>query len=136
MIFLVQKLKRPFSLYVLFSQRSRSCDNNFGGLFLSNFPSFTCICKHNYEKKRVKFHRSFIGKTKHISRDKKCNSLNRVSSGKEKKSSDQLSTKSAHPASKMLSVARLVLYKETQCTPLVACHVYLSRLFSHLVRKH
>lgn len=53
-----------------------------------------------------------------------------------KKSSDQLSTKTALPSSKKLSVARLVLYKETQCTPLVAFHVYLSRLFSHLVPKH
>lgn len=32
----------------------------------------------------MKFHRSLIGKTKHISRDKKCKSLNRVSSGNEK----------------------------------------------------
>ena len=135
MIFLVQKLIRPFSLYVLFSQ-CRSCDNNLEDCVFQIFPHSRAYVSIIMKKTKGEIPPELHWGKKRISREKKCESLNRVSSGKEKNSSDQLSTKSAHPASKKLSVARLVLYKETQCTPIVACHVYLSRLFSHLVPKH
>lgn len=135
MIFLVQKLIRPFSLYVLFSQ-CRSCDNNLEDCFFQIVPHSRAYVSIIMKKTKGEIPPELHWENKTYQPRQKMQVTESSFFWQRKKSSNQLSTKSAHPASKKLSVARLVLYKETQCTPLVAFHVYLPRLFSHFVPKH
>ena len=131
MIFLVQKLIHLFSLYVLLTQ-CRSCDNNLEDCFLpisSHSRAYVSIIMEktkgeippelHRETKTYQSKRSINNaaccleieaRGKRQQNDKKCKSLNRVSSYKEKISSYQLSTKSANPAQEKLFAARLVRY--------------------------
>ena len=135
MIFLVEKLIRPFSLYVLFSQ-CRSCDNNLEDCFFQIFPHSRAYVSIIMKTTKGEIPPELHWENKTYQPRQKMQVTESSIFWQRKKSSDQLSIKSAHPSLKKLSVARLVLYKETQCTPLVAFHVYLSRLFSHLVLKY
>ena len=113
------RLIHLFSLYVLFSE-CRSCYNTLQDRFFQISPHprayVSVIMKKTKDEIPAELHREnktyqskrsinnaaccleIEARGKFQQSDKKCKSLNRVSSCKEKKSSDQLSTKSANPS--------------------------------------